>query len=284
MRKQLENHFGSTSAVPEKIEEAIKIGEQAINERVKMLKMVDKASWLAVDKYVADPLCKDAEDDRKWKQACKEAKEEQSKRKSSGTGYYNCNRGKDGYRSGRNYGRRDSRDRKDRYVENGGDGLEESCAGERRERAIVVADKAISRRIVGQPRRMPSPESGGTGDGKSGAGKAGKVEGGFMYDYKMESGNKNAKEKLVFDSAEEKLDKLEGKLVEDETDVCLIYKEDVRVEEKVHNTLREHVGFWKDTVALEFTVSVICNGFVPQMRTDPGKYQEKNNKSYREER
>ena len=63
VRKQLEDHFGSRSAVPEKIEEAIKIGEKAIDERVKMLKMADKASWLAVDKYVADPLCSDAEDD-----------------------------------------------------------------------------------------------------------------------------------------------------------------------------------------------------------------------------
>ena len=29
-----------------------------------MLKMVDKVSWLAVDKYVADLLCKDEEDDK----------------------------------------------------------------------------------------------------------------------------------------------------------------------------------------------------------------------------
>ena len=60
VRKQLEDHFGSRTAVPEKIEEAIKIGEKAIDEQVKMLKMADKASWLAVDKYVPDPLCEDA--------------------------------------------------------------------------------------------------------------------------------------------------------------------------------------------------------------------------------
>ena len=94
----------------------------------------------------------------------------------------------------------------------------------------------------------------------------------------------NVREKLAFESAEEKLDRLEGRLVEEETDVCLMYKEDAKVEEKVHNTLREHVRFWKETGASDFAVSVICNGYVPQMRRNPGKYMEKNNKSYKEER
>ena len=34
----------------------IKIGEKEIDDRIKMLRMADKASWLAVDKYVADPM------------------------------------------------------------------------------------------------------------------------------------------------------------------------------------------------------------------------------------
>ena len=67
VRKQLEDHFGSKKDVPEKIEEAIKIGEKEIDERIKMLRMADKASWLVVDKYVADPLCDNDEDDKKWK-------------------------------------------------------------------------------------------------------------------------------------------------------------------------------------------------------------------------
>ena len=85
VRKQLEDHFGLKKDVPEKIEEAIKIGEKEIDERIKMLRMADKASWLAVDKYVADPLCDNDEDDKKWKQAIKEAKEEQTKKKGSGS-------------------------------------------------------------------------------------------------------------------------------------------------------------------------------------------------------
>ena len=98
-----------------------------------MLRMADKVSWLAVDKFVADPLCDNDEEDKKWKQAVKEAKEEQSKKKNSGTGYYNRNRSRDGYRpGGRSYRRGDSRDRRpyvpqDRYVEDVGDGVEGGC-------------------------------------------------------------------------------------------------------------------------------------------------------------
>ena len=42
-----------------------------------MLKMADKVIWLAVDKYVADPLCNDEEDDKHWKKVVKEAEEEE---------------------------------------------------------------------------------------------------------------------------------------------------------------------------------------------------------------
>ena len=52
-----------------------------------MLKMADKESWLAVTKYAADPLCDNDEDDKRWKAAVKEAKEELAKKKSSGYGY-----------------------------------------------------------------------------------------------------------------------------------------------------------------------------------------------------
>ena len=44
--------------------------------------MADRVSWAAVDKYQADPLCDGDKDDKKWKQAVKEAKEEKDKRKN----------------------------------------------------------------------------------------------------------------------------------------------------------------------------------------------------------
>ena len=65
VRKQLEKHFGSKREVPQKIEEVIKLGEKEIDKRIKMLKMADKVSWLAVEKYVADPLCDNDEEDRR---------------------------------------------------------------------------------------------------------------------------------------------------------------------------------------------------------------------------
>ena len=44
--------------------------------------MADRVSWAAVNKYQADPLCDGDEDDRRWKQAVKEAKEENEKKSS----------------------------------------------------------------------------------------------------------------------------------------------------------------------------------------------------------
>merc|ERR1711867_403078 len=45
----------------------------------------------------------------------------------------------------------------------------------------------------------------------------------------------------------------------------------------------KHVDFWRESGASDFAVSVILNGYVPQMQRNPEKYQEKNNKSYRDE-
>ena len=66
-------------------------------------------------------------------------------------------------------------------------------------------------------------------------------------------------------------------------EVCLMYEEDDRIEEKVHDTLRRHVDFWYESGASDFAVSVILNGYVPQMQRNPERYRERNNKSYREE-
>ena len=81
VRKQLEDHFGSKKDVPEKIEEAIKICEKEIDDRIKTLRMADKASWLAADKYVAGQLVDNDKDDKRWKHAIKEAKKVQIKKK-----------------------------------------------------------------------------------------------------------------------------------------------------------------------------------------------------------
>ena len=87
MRRQLEKHFSSRREVTQKIEEVVKLGEKEINERIKILRMADKGGWSAIEKFIADPLCDNAEEDKRWKQAMKEAREEQAKRKNGGYGY-----------------------------------------------------------------------------------------------------------------------------------------------------------------------------------------------------
>ena len=56
VRSRLEEHFGAKDSVPGRVEETIALGEKKLEERIKMLRMADKVSWLAVDKYVTDPL------------------------------------------------------------------------------------------------------------------------------------------------------------------------------------------------------------------------------------
>ena len=75
----------------------------------------------------------------------------------------------------------------------------------------------------------------------------------------------NDEEKLVVEEAERKLDKLEGFISIDEEDVCLIFEEDRELEFKVHDTLRRNARYWRETVASSFAISVVENGYVPQL-------------------
>ena len=94
----------------------------------------------------------------------------------------------------------------------------------------------------------------------------------------------NVDEKLVVDEAEKKLDELEGVITEEGEDVCLIFEEEEDLENKVHDTLARHASFWRESGASSFAVSVVENGYVPQMWENPQNYEEKNNGSYREEK
>ena len=69
---------------------------------------------------------------------------------------------------------------------------------------------------------------------------------------------------------EEMLDKLEGIIAEDKEDICLIFEKD----KDIHDTLARHAGFWRESGANEFAVSVIDNGCVPQMWDHPQNYEE----------
>ena len=92
----------------------------------------------------------------------------------------------------------------------------------------------------------------------------------------------NAKEKLVVDAAEKKLEDLVGALAEENGDVCLMFEEEEDLENKVHDTLARHASFWRESRASNFAVSVVENGYVPQMWENPQEYEEKNNGSYQD--
>ena len=89
----------------------------------------------------------------------------------------------------------------------------------------------------------------------------------------------NADEKLVVDAAEKKLEDLVGSLVEDNGDVCLMFEEEEDLENNVHDTLARHASFWRESGASSFAISVVENGYVPQMWENPQEYDEKNNGS-----
>ena len=243
VRKQLEKYFRSKREVPQKIEEVIKLGEKEIDSRIKILRMADKVSWAAVEKFVSDPLCDNDEEDRRWKQAIKEAKEEMAKRRNGSSGDNSRNRGKDSFRSvGRSY-RRDSRERRpDRYVESVGDDMKRVCSGERQGLVTAAERRDTLRKTVGSlPGEMESREEGVT------------ISDGRVFDMDVPHAcNKYLGEKKGFDLAEERLDMLEGKLVEGEPEVCVMHEEDEKIEEKIHGTLRKHVRFWQESGASDF--------------------------------
>ena len=64
-RLVLEEYFGDKKKVPASIEALIRKGEKEIDARIKVLKMADRVSMLALEKYEVDPLCEGEEDDRK---------------------------------------------------------------------------------------------------------------------------------------------------------------------------------------------------------------------------
>ena len=52
------------------------------------------------------------------------------------------------------------------------------------------------------------------------------------------------------------------------------------IEAKVHRTLRRNVGAWEEAGAGKFVLNVIKEGFKLNIKELPGKYEEKNNKSF----
>ena len=111
------------------------------------------------------------------------------------------------------------------------------------EKPVIFRETAVSQR------KMASSESGVPESGMTVSGE------GFITDDPDKEINITETERMAFCSAAERLDSLEGKLVESESeDVCLLYEEDALLEEKVHDTLRRHLDFWVQSGASDFAV------------------------------
>ena len=81
LTKVLERVFGSTEDIPVDINTVCAAGEKLVADREKHLRMADNSSWLAVDKYITDPLTENESDEKRWKKAKKEAEDEMEKKR-----------------------------------------------------------------------------------------------------------------------------------------------------------------------------------------------------------
>ena len=70
--------------IPSSIEDVVRKGEEKLDERINMLRLADKGGWDVVDAYVTEPVCDNDEDDKKWKRAVRQVKEDaEGKRKKT---------------------------------------------------------------------------------------------------------------------------------------------------------------------------------------------------------
>ena len=202
----------------------------------------------------------------------KEAKEKKDKRK-----VYSGRR--DRRNSPVRYGGRDSygsRDRRSyggrfggsdgrfesRYGKTGRELVGDSITGERTGRVTHVERRDTSGQIVKSGRTQKDPEQAVASD-PADFGESSKSS------HNVNVIEINIDEKLVVDAAEKKLEDLVGVIAEDNGDVCLMFEEEEDLENKVHDILARHASFWRESGASSFAISVVENGYVPQMWENP---------------
>ena len=136
--------------------------------------------------------------------------------------------------------------------------VRDSVTGERTGRVTPVGRRDTSGRIVKSGRTRKDPEQAAASD-PADFGELSKSS------HNVNVIEINVDEKLVVDAAEKKLEDLVGVIAEDNGDVCLMFEEEEDLENKVHDTLARHASFWRESGASSFAVSVVENGYVPQM-------------------
>ena len=80
----------------------------------------------------------------------------------------------------------------------------------------------------------------------------------------------------------ELLEKFEGGLVTEQDGLAVMFEADADIEYRLTGTLEAHLSAWRQIDASTFALSVIENGYIPDLGPMPAFYSEANNKSYRE--
>ena len=80
----------------------------------------------------------------------------------------------------------------------------------------------------------------------------------------------------------ELLERFEGGVVTEQDGLAVMFEADADIEYSLTGTLRAHLLAWRQIDAGAFALSVIENGYIPNLGPMPTFYSEANNKSYRE--
>ena len=294
----LEDTLGADK-LPAKVEDLIKEGRKLIDDRNHCLRIADEYGFEALEHFEKDDLARDEKEEKKLKKIKKEQKEKQEK--------------KDAKKFKSTYGRRDgfSKQRSgggDRYdLEFGSGGVRSNVFSEFGKGSKVkthmkglfdtLCPGTSSRTKM--TKNVSSAASSATSPGTAGVasnqvetkmiGPEEERETNHMKhiikvnDHITVNKSDNVKEIEFFNDLDnlKKLDGFENGLVNlvEREHVYEIFEEE-SIESKVHNTLYNHLGAWKEAGAGGFATGVIENGFKLSLFSTPEKYQEKNNQSF----
>ena len=298
----LEDTLGA-GKLPAKVEDLIKEGRQLIDDRNHCLRIADEYGFEALEHFEKDDLARDEKEEKKLKKIKKEQKEKQEK--------------KDARKAKSNYGRRDGfnkqrfggGDRYDYKPESGGvksKVISEFGKGFKDKTHMKELFDTLCPGINTRTRTtksVSSVASSATSPGTAGVltnqvvtkmrGPEEERETNHMKHFIKVKDHTNTMnksddvEEIEFFNDLDNLKKLNGfenglvNLVEREH-VYEVFEEE-SIESKVHNTLYNHLGAWKEAGAGGFAIGVIENGFKLSLVSTPERYFEKNNKSFLKE-
>lgn len=314
--RALEEEFKKSGAevVPDSILQLLEKGMSKLNERNKDLLRADDAGWPAVQLFHRDPICATADEEKRWKWAKSEAKDQEKKNsvsRGSGRGGAKPARGRGGFGSfgyggyggyGGGYNARgggfasrgrewnDSWRRSRSRTESST--LNKSCsvAGlsfTPSTESVTSAANSDTRPTdaTSTLRRTRGSRSPSTSPNSPPCSLSQFYESMVPVSASTTCSTITGKAQNKDLEAAEKLEYYEKSSVRvPEGDEVVMFDEEVGIELKVRDTLRSHLAFWESTGASSFALSVIKHGYKPRFCTPPKDYEEANNSSYKRNR